>query len=59
MLLIDLVQRTLDPEITEAAEDLPSPTISEAIRIQRLYRRREDGEDAGQAPGHQPAAAFG
>ncbi|HEX6374335.1 MAG TPA: hypothetical protein VFZ91_01295 [Allosphingosinicella sp.] len=43
MLLIDAVPRTLDPEITEAAEGLPKPTIAEAIQIQRLYRPR-DGE---------------
>jgi hypothetical protein len=43
MLLIDCVPRTLDPEISEAAEHLPRPTISEAIQIQRLYRPREEG----------------
>jgi hypothetical protein len=47
MLLIESVPRTLDPEVTEAAEDLPRPTISEAIRIQRLYRRREEAESGG------------
>jgi hypothetical protein len=40
-LLIDSVPRTLDPEvIAAAAEDLPRPTIAEAIQIQRLYRPR-------------------
>jgi hypothetical protein len=38
MLLIDSVPRTLDPETTEAADDLARPTIAEAIRIARLYR---------------------
>ena len=51
MLLIDSVPRTLDPEVTEAAEDLPSPTISEAIQIQRLYRRREEEESGGMRRG--------
>lgn len=41
-LLIDSVPRTLDPEVMAAAEDLPRPTIAEAIQIQRLYRG--DGE---------------
>jgi hypothetical protein len=39
MLLIDSVQWTLDPEAVAAAEDLPRPTIAEAIQIVRLYRR--------------------
>lgn len=39
LLLIDSVQWTLDPEAVEAAEDLPRPTIAEAIRIQTLYRQ--------------------
>ncbi|HEX8620613.1 MAG TPA: hypothetical protein VF718_01440 [Allosphingosinicella sp.] len=43
MLLIESVPRTLDPEISEAAEALPRPTIAEAIQIQRLYRAREPG----------------
>jgi hypothetical protein len=38
MLLIDSVPRTLDPETTEAADELARPTIAEAIRIARLYR---------------------
>jgi hypothetical protein len=38
MLLIDSVPRTLDPETTQAADDLARPTIAEAIRIARLYR---------------------
>lgn len=38
LLMIDSIQWTLDPEAVEAAEALPRPTISEAIRIQRLYR---------------------
>jgi hypothetical protein len=43
-LLIDSVARSLDPDvIASAAEDLPRPTIAEAIQIQRLYRR--DGEE--------------
>ncbi len=38
-LLIDSVPRALDPDVVAAAaEDLPRPTIAEAIRIQRLYR---------------------
>jgi hypothetical protein len=41
MLLIDSVQWTLDPAAVEAAEDLPRPTIDEALRIQRFYRRVE------------------
>lgn len=44
-LLIDSVPRTLDPDVIAAAEGLPSPTIAEAIQIQRLYRR--DGEEGG------------
>jgi hypothetical protein len=47
VLLVDSVPRTLDPEITEAAEKLPKPTIAEAIQIQRLYRRREERERGG------------
>jgi hypothetical protein len=39
LLLIDSVQWSLDPEAVEAAENLPRPTIAEAIRIQRLYRQ--------------------
>lgn len=42
-LLIDSVPRTLDPEVMAAAEDLPRPTIAEAIQIQRLYRRDPEG----------------
>jgi hypothetical protein len=38
LLLIDSVPRTLGPEAVEAAENVPRPTIAEAIRIQRLYR---------------------
>jgi hypothetical protein len=38
LLLIDSVQWSLDPEAVEAAEQLPRPSIAEAIRIQRLYR---------------------
>jgi hypothetical protein len=52
MLLIDSVPRTLDPDVTEAAEDLPRPTIAEAIRIQRLYRRRDDNEGKGGRRGY-------
>lgn len=37
-LLLDSVQWTLDPEAVEAAEQLPRPTIAEAIRIQRMFR---------------------
>lgn len=44
-LLIDAVPRALDPEVMEAAEGLPRPTIAEAIQIQRLYRRQ--GEEGG------------
>jgi hypothetical protein len=51
VLLVDSVPRTLDPEITEAAEDLPRPTIAEAIRIQQLYRRREESEGGGRRRG--------
>jgi hypothetical protein len=43
LLLIDSVQWALDPEAVEAAENLPRPTISEAIRIQRLYRSPAGG----------------
>jgi hypothetical protein len=45
LLLIDCVQWTLDPAAIEAAEDLPRPTISEAIRIARLYRPAAGGAD--------------
>ncbi len=38
LLLIDSVQWSLDPEAVETAEQLPKPSIAEAIRIQRLYR---------------------
>jgi hypothetical protein len=37
-LLLDSVQWTLDPEAVEAAEELPRPSISEAIRIQTMFR---------------------
>jgi|GEM_PF-1844606 len=37
-LLLDSVQWILDPEAVEAAEDLPRPTIAEAIRIQIMFR---------------------
>ena len=47
MLLIDSVPLTLDPEISEAAEHLARPTIAEAIRIQRLYRPRDEDERRG------------
>ncbi|HEX8309596.1 MAG TPA: hypothetical protein VF645_14385 [Allosphingosinicella sp.] len=43
MLLLDSIPRILDPDVTEAAEHLAAPTIAEAIRIQTLYRSREDG----------------
>lgn len=43
LLLIDSVQWSLDPEAVDAAEALPRPTISEAIRIQRLYRAPAGG----------------
>lgn len=42
-LLIDSVPRALDPEVMAAADDLPRPTLAEAIQIQRLYRRDEQG----------------
>lgn len=49
-LLIDSVPRTLDPEVIATADGLPSPTIAEAIQIQRLYRRDpEGGESAGRS----------
>jgi hypothetical protein len=48
MLLIDCVPRTLDPEVSEAADDLPRPTIAEAIQIARMYRPR------GEVPGRPP-----
>lgn len=59
MLLIDCVPLTLDPEISEAAEHLPRPTISEAIRIQRLYRRREEGDGRGGRRGRSPPERTG
>lgn len=37
-LLIDAVPLALDPEIIEAADGRPGPTIAEAIQIVRLYR---------------------
>ena len=50
MLVIDSVQWALDPEAVEAAENVPRPTIAEAIRIQRLYRRGgESGGSGGRA----------
>jgi hypothetical protein len=54
MLLIDSVPLTLDPEISEAAEALPKPTISEAIQIQRLYRRRDEAGDRAGRRGRVP-----
>jgi hypothetical protein len=42
MLLIDSVPRTLDPETSDAADDLAKPTIAEAIQIARLYRPAEE-----------------
>ena len=59
MLLIDSVPRTLDPEISEAAEHLPRPTISEAIQIQRLYRPRDDSEGRGGRRGYRPPERSG
>jgi hypothetical protein len=53
-LLIDSLQWTLDPEAVEAAETLPRPTISEAIRIQRLYRAPARGEKAREAEPERP-----
>ncbi|HET9639503.1 MAG TPA: hypothetical protein VFP12_09880 [Allosphingosinicella sp.] len=58
MLLIDSLPRTLDPEVTEAADDLAKPTIAEAIRIQRLYlaaARRGPGRVADE-PAPAPSA---
>jgi hypothetical protein len=46
MLLIDCVPRTLDPQASEAADDLPRPTIAEAIRITRLYRPPASAREA-------------
>jgi hypothetical protein len=47
-LLIDSVPRALDPEVMAAADGLPTPSIAEAIQIQRLYRRDpESGEPRG------------
>lgn len=37
-LLIDAVPLALDPDVIEAAEDLPRPTIAEAIQIVRMYQ---------------------
>jgi len=48
-LLIDSVPRALDPDVMAAADGLPSPTIAEAIQIQRLYRRDEAGEARGRS----------
>jgi hypothetical protein len=47
MLLIDAVPRALDPEVTEAADKLPAPTIDQAIRIVGLFRAKERGGGAG------------
>lgn len=52
LLLIDSVQWSLDPEAVEAAENLPRPTIAEAIRIVRLYRAAEG--DGGRRRGKGP-----
>lgn len=54
LLLIDSIQWALDPEAVEVAEDLPRPTISEAIRIQRLYR---SPAGAAKAPGSEAQPA--
>lgn len=51
-LLIDAVPLALDPEVIEAAEALPRPTIAEAIQIVRLYR--PPGERAGRGRRHGP-----
>jgi len=59
MLLIDSVPRTLDPEVAAAADDLPRPTIAEAIQIQRLYRTTAAGPGRGrgsQEPAPAPSA---
>jgi len=49
-LLIDSVPQALDPDvIAAAAGDLPRPTIAEAIQIQRLYRRDEEGGARGRS----------
>jgi hypothetical protein len=52
MLLADSVQWTLDPEAIEVAEDLPKPTIGEAIRIVLMNRPRGEG---GGRRGRMPA----
>jgi hypothetical protein len=57
LLLIESVDRALDPEVAEAAEALPKPTIAEAIQIARLFHadeRRGRGEGGG-ARGAAPA----
>jgi hypothetical protein len=51
-LLIDAVPLALDPEVIEAAEDLPRPTIAEAIRIVAMYRR--DGPSGRRGRRHGP-----
>jgi hypothetical protein len=51
-LLIDAVPLALDPEVIEAAEDLPRPTIAEAIRIVGLYRR--EGRSGRRGRSHGP-----
>lgn len=53
-LLIDVVPRAIDPEVMAIADGLPSPTIDEAIRIQRLYRSPVGGR--GGAGRHDPEA---
>jgi hypothetical protein len=53
-LLIDSVQWTLDPAAIEAAEDLPRPTIAEAIQIARLYRPAGEGAERGREPWRRP-----
>lgn len=54
LLLLDSIQWALDPEAVEAAENLPRPTISEAIRIQRLYRTPAGAGKAREAEPERP-----
>jgi hypothetical protein len=48
MLLIDCVPNTLDPETSEGADDLPRPSIAEAIRIVRMTQVAAGGRNVAE-----------
>jgi hypothetical protein len=53
-LMIDAVPLALDPAVIEAAEDLPRPTIAEAIQIVRMYQPPPQGAAERRRLGSEP-----